>query len=104
MKSKHAVKSAKRTTIKKVLSFFVNILYMTETVEAIWNYDLEAGKEQGVVLLVGFNSDGSKGIGYGLWDDKDNAWWSFDTLQPMPNFTPKAWLKDGTLIPKNMVP
>ena len=35
---------------------------MTETVEAVWNYDLEAGKQQGVVLLVGFNSDGSKGI------------------------------------------
>lgn len=72
----------------------------TVTVAATWNFDLEAGKDQGIVLLVGFNSDGSKGIGYGLWDDKDNAWWSAETLEQMPNFTPKAWLKDANLIPE----
>ena len=73
---------------------------MTKTVTATWNFDLDAGKDKGFVLLVGFNSDGSKGIGYGLWDDHENAWLSGSTLEPMPNFTPKAWMKDVTLIPE----
>ena len=33
---------------------------MTKTVTATWNFDLEAGKDKGIVLLVGINSDGSK--------------------------------------------
>lgn len=71
---------------------------MTKTITATWNFDLEAGKNEGIVFLVGINSDGSKGIGYGFWDN--NTWNSATTLEPMPNFTPKAWLKDTTLIPE----
>lgn len=73
---------------------------MTKTVTATWNFDLEAGKNKGIVLLVGINNDGTKGIGYGLWDDKDNVWWSAETLEQMPNFTPKAWMVDTDIIPE----
>lgn len=73
---------------------------MTKTVTATWNFDLDAGKDKGIVLLVGFNSDGSKAVGYGLWDDQDKVWLSDATLKPMPNFTPKAWMIDTDLIPE----
>ena len=73
---------------------------MTKTVTATWNFDLEAGKDKGIVLLLGVNNDGSKGIGYGLWDDHEKAWVSGSTLEPMPNFTPKAWMIDADLIPE----
>lgn len=73
---------------------------MTKTVNAIWNFDLEAGKDKGILLLAGFNSDGSKGIGYGYWDNIEGAWESAETNEPMPNFTPKAWLHDATIIPE----
>ena len=39
---------------------------MTKTVTATWNFDLEAGKDKGIVLLLGINSDGTKAVGYGL--------------------------------------
>ena len=71
---------------------------MTKTVTATWNFDLEAGKDRGIVLLLGINSDGTKGIGYGFWDN--GAWNSEATLKPMPNFTPKAWMIDTDLIPE----
>ena len=73
---------------------------MTKTVTANWNFDLEAGKDKGIVLLVGINNDGTKGIGYGLWDDHEKVWLSDATLEPMPNFTPKAWMIDTGLIPE----
>ena len=73
---------------------------MTKTVTATWNFDLEAGKDKGIVLLVGINNDGTKGIGYGLWDNIDKVWLSDATLEPMPNFTPKAWMVDADLIPE----
>ena len=71
---------------------------MTKTVTATWNFDLESGKDKGIVLLLGVNSDGSKAIGYGFWDN--NTWNSATTLGPMPNFTPKAWIIDTDLIPE----
>ena len=71
---------------------------MTKTITAEWNFDLEEGKKQGIVLVIGKNSDGSRGIGYALWDDEDNAWESDVTLQPMPNFTVIAWMKDTSLL------
>ncbi len=71
---------------------------MTKTVTAEWNFDLEEGKKQGIVLVIGKNSDGSRGIGYALWDDEDNAWESDVTLQPMPNFTVIGWMKDTSLL------
>ena len=71
---------------------------MTKTVTATWNFDLEAGKGKGIVLLLGINSDGSKAVGYGFWDN--GAWNSEATLKPMPNFTPKAWMIDTDLIPE----
>ena len=73
---------------------------MTKTVTATWNFDLEAGHDEGIVLLVGFNSDGSKAVGYGLWDNVDKVWLSADTLKPMPNFIPKGWMRDTDLIPE----
>ena len=73
---------------------------MTKTVTATWNVDLEVGKDTGIVLLVGINNDGTKGIGYGLWDDHEKVWLSDATLEPMPNFTPKAWMIDTDLIPE----
>ena len=73
---------------------------MTKTVTATWNFDLESGKDKGIVLLVGINNDGTKGIGYGLWDDHEKVWLSDATLEPMPNFTPKAWMIDTGLIPE----
>lgn len=73
---------------------------MTKTVTATWNFDLEAGKDKGIVLLVGINNDGTKGIGYGLWDDHEKVWLSDATLEPMQNFTPKAWMIDTGLIPE----
>ena len=75
---------------------------MTKTVTATWNFDLESGKDKGIVLLVGINNDGTKGIGYGLWDNIDKVWNSVATLEPMPNFTPKAWMIDTDLIPAEM--
>ena len=75
---------------------------MTKTVTATWNFDLESGKDKGIVLLVGINNDGTKGIGYGLWDDHEKVWLSDATLEPMPNFTPKAWMIDTDLIPAEM--
>ena len=63
---------------------------------------MEAGKDKGIVLLVGINNDGTKGIGYGLWDNIDKVWLSDATLEPMPNFTPKAWMVDTDLIPAEM--
>ena len=72
---------------------------MTKTITATWNFDLEAGKNKGIVLLLGINNDGTKGIGYGLWDNIDKVWNSAATLEPMPNFTPKAWMIDTDLIP-----
>lgn len=71
---------------------------MTKTVTAEWNFDLEEGKKQGIVLVIGKNSDGSRGIGYALWDEEDNAWESDVTLQPMPNFTVIAWMRDTSLL------
>lgn len=71
---------------------------MTKTVTAEWNFDLEEGKKQGIVLVIGKNADGSRGIGYALWDEEDNAWESDATLQPMPNFTVIAWMKDTSLL------
>lgn len=73
---------------------------MTKTVTATWNFNLEEGKDKGIVLLVGINNDGTKGIGYGLWDDHEKVWLSDATLEPMPNFTPKAWIIDAGLIPE----
>ena len=73
---------------------------MTKTVEAVWNFDMDAGKKAGIVLLTGVNLDGSQGIGYGIWDDEENAWCNEITFEPMPNFTPKAWLKDFTIMPE----
>lgn len=61
---------------------------------------MEAGKGKGIVLLVGINNDSTKGIGYGLWDDHEKVWLSDATLEPMPNFTPKAWMIDTDLIPE----
>ena len=46
---------------------------MTKTVAATCNFDLESGKDKGIVLLLGINSDGTKGIGYGLWDNIDKV-------------------------------
>ena len=63
---------------------------------------MEAGKDKGIVLLVGINNDGTKGIGYGLWDDHEKVWNSAATLEQMPNFTPKAWMIDTDLIPAEM--
>ena len=71
---------------------------MTKTVAATWNFDLDAGKDKGFVLLLGINSDGSKAVGYGFWDN--NTWNSESTLEPMPNFTPVAWMIDTDLIPE----
>lgn len=71
---------------------------MTKTVTAEWNFDLEEGKKQGIVLVLGKNADGSKGTGYALWDEHDSAWLSDATLQSMPNFTVKAWMKDTSLL------
>ena len=73
---------------------------MTKTVTATWNFDLEAGKDKGIVLLLGINNDGTKGIGYGLWDNIDKVWYFAATLRPMSNFTPKAWMIDTDLIPE----
>ena len=53
---------------------------MTKTITATWNFDLEAGKDKGIVLLLGINNDGTKGIGYGLWDNIDKVWNSAATL------------------------
>lgn len=39
---------------------------MTKTITATWDFDLEAGNNKGIVLLLGINNDGTKGIGYGL--------------------------------------
>lgn len=77
---------------------------MTKAVTVEWNFDLEEGKNQGIVLVLGRNSDNSIGVGYALWDSEENAWLSDVTLRPMPNFTVDAWMKDYTLIPENMVP
>ena len=71
---------------------------MTKTITAEWNFDLEEGKKQGIVLTIGKNSDGSTGIGYSLWDIADNVWVNPDTMEPMPNFTVKAWMKDTSLL------
>ena len=71
---------------------------MTKTVTVTWNFDLEAGKDKGIVLLLGVNNDGTKGIGYGWWDN--NTWNSESTLEPISDFTPKAWMIDADLIPE----
>lgn len=71
---------------------------MTKTVIAEWNFDLEEGKKQGIVLVIGKNSDGSRGVGYATWDLVDNVWVSPETMEPMPNFTVKAWMKDTSLL------
>ena len=63
---------------------------MTKTVTATWNFDLEAGKDKGIVLLLGINNDGTKGIGYCLWDNIDKVSNSAATLEQMPNVPPKA--------------
>ena len=73
---------------------------MTKTVTATWNFDLEVGKYKGMVLLLGVNSDGSKAVGYGIWDNHGKVWLSESNLEPMPNFTPKAWMIDTDLIPE----
>ena len=73
---------------------------MTKAVTATWNFDLEAGKDKGIVLLLGINSDGSKAVGYGIWDNRGKVWSSESNLGPMPNFTPKAWMIDTDLIPE----
>ena len=73
---------------------------MTKAVTATWNFDLEAGKDKGIVLLLGINSDGSKAVGYGIWDNRGKVWLSESNLKPMPNFTPKAWMIDTDLIPE----
>lgn len=73
---------------------------MTKTVTATWNFDLEVGKYKGMVLLLGVNSDGSKAVGYGIWDNYGKVWLSESNLEPMPNFTPKAWMIDTDLIPE----
>ena len=44
---------------------------MTKTVTATWNFDLEVGKYKGMVLLLGVNSDGSKAVGYGIWEESN---------------------------------
>ena len=75
---------------------------MTKTVTATCNFDLEAGKDKGIVLLLGVNNDGTKGFGYGLLDNIDKVWNSAAILEPMPNFTPKAWMIDTDLIPDEM--
>lgn len=66
-----------------------------------WNFDMEEGKNAGIVLLAGTNSDGSHGIGYGYWDPVDNAWCSGYTQEPTPAFIPEAWVRDGALSPYN---
>ena len=66
-----------------------------------WNFDMEAGKNEGIVLLAGTNSDGSHGIGYGYWDPVDNAWCSGYSQEPTPAFTPEAWVRDSALTPYN---
>lgn len=66
-----------------------------------WNFDMEAGKDAGIVLVAGTNDDGSHGIGYGYWDSADNAWCSGYTQEPTPAFTPEAWIKDSVLSPYN---
>ncbi len=71
---------------------------MTKTVTVEWKFDLNEGKKQGIVLVLGNNADGSTGIGYALWDIVDNVWVNPDTMEPMPNFTVKAWMKDASLI------
>ena len=48
------------------------------------------------------NNDCTKDIGYGLWDNIDKVWNSAATLEPMPNFTPKAWMIYTDLIPAEM--
>ena len=73
---------------------------MTKVVTATWNFDLEAGKDKGIVLLLGVNNGGTKGIGYGLWDDHEKVWLSDATLEPISDFTPKAWMIDTDLIPE----
>lgn len=66
-----------------------------------WNFDMEAGKNEGILLLAGTNSDGTHGIGYGYWDPVYNAWVSGYTHEPTPDFTPEAWVRDGALSPYN---
>lgn len=70
------------------------------TVTATWNFDLEVGKYKGMVLLLGVNNDGSKSVGYGIWDDHRKVWLSRSNLEPMPNFTPKAWMIGTDIIPR----
>ena len=70
------------------------------TVTATWNFDLEVGKYKGMVLLLGVNNDGSKSVGYGIWDNHRKVWLSGSNLEPMPNFTPKAWMIGTDIIPR----
>lgn len=74
---------------------------MKKSVTFDWNFDMEEAKDKGLVYTAGVNSDGSDGLGYAYWDQHENAWCSGETLEPMPCFTPKAWIKEYVLSPFN---
>ena len=43
-----------------------------------WNTDMEEAKKMACILAIFENSDGSKGIGYTMWDPDDKCWLSHD--------------------------
>lgn len=69
-----------------------------KTIEFTWDENLENAKGQGVVLVLVKNFDGTKGIGYAIWNEEVNDFLSTVTLDKM-NATVLAWAKDTQLIP-----
>lgn len=69
-----------------------------KTIEFNWNENLNEAKEQGIVLVLAENPDGSKGIGYAIWNEEIEDFVSAITLEKM-NAKVFAWGKDTQLIP-----
>lgn len=65
-----------------------------------WNFNLDEAKGQGFVLVIGKNSDGTRGICYATLDPIKNVWVEGDGLfRPVSEFgfEVKAWVHDSDL-------
>lgn len=69
-----------------------------KAIEFTWNENLDMAKEQGVVLVLAENFDGTKGVGYAIWNGEIDDFVSAVTLEKM-NAKVIAWAKDTQLIP-----
>ncbi len=66
-----------------------------------WNTDMEKAKKMACILAIFENSDGSKGIGYTMWDSHDKCWLSHDAT-PLTLTKPIAWILDEAIFPKEL--